>query len=67
MRISHLRQVGDDYRQSVGGGPRPLYLWAGSHFRPLMSFRTEGEKLMLVLTLGKMPPPGHRLVAVSSS
>lgn len=67
MRISHLRQVNDDYSQVVCGGPRPGYLQGGSHFRPLVSFRVKGEKLILVLPLGKMLPPGQRLVAVSSS
>lgn len=67
MRISHLRQASDDYSQGVYGGPRPLYLQRGSHFRPLMSFRIKGEKLILILLLGKMLPPGQRLVTVSSS
>lgn len=49
MRISHLRHISDDYSQGVCGGPRPLYLQVGSHFRPLMSFRIKGEKLIQFL------------------
>lgn len=63
-RISHLRQVSDDYSQGVCGVPVPA---EGFPFQTTDVFWIKGEKLTLVLPLGKMLPPGQRLVAVSSS